>query len=313
MVNERELLYIKAIAETKSISKAAKKLFIAQPSLSQALQKIEENIGTKLFVRNHDGMKLTLAGEKYYLTAIEILNIYNDFKNEVTYINDLKRGRITIGITNFLGTYLLPKLLPQFTQRYPGIEVYIREESSTVLENSLAEATIDFAIMHYHPFSEKKFIDYDLLYRDPILLATQRDHLLSKHAFLKGNKDAYPTINIQWFRDEKFILMDKGKRIRQISDNIFHEAGIKPNICLSLKNFETARRLASTGYGIAFVPMEYTKVFKGQYETDYYFIEGIENAYWDTCIATRKDMYLSKIAQVFIQTIHEFNKKDHLL
>ena len=72
-MNDRELLYVKMIVESKSISEAAKKLFIAQPSLSQALQKIEENIGTQLFIRNHDGMKLTLAGEKYYLTATEIL------------------------------------------------------------------------------------------------------------------------------------------------------------------------------------------------------------------------------------------------
>ena len=89
-MTERELLYIKTIAETKSISKAAARLFVAQPSLSQALQKIEEGLGTPLFIRHKNGMRLTFAGEKYYKAANEILNIYNDFKNEITYINDLK-------------------------------------------------------------------------------------------------------------------------------------------------------------------------------------------------------------------------------
>lgn len=310
IMNDRELLYIKTITETKSISKAAKKLFIAQPSLSQALQKIEDNIGTKLFIRNRDGMKLTLAGEKYYLTAIKILNIYNDFKSEVSYINDLKSGRITIGITSFLGTYLLPKLLPQYIERYPNIEIYIKEESSTALEKALADATVDFAIMHYHPFNAKNFIDYDLLYRDPFLLVTQGNHPLTKDA-RKDKNYPYPLIDIRLFENENFILMDRGKRIRQVSDNIFYEIEIHPNSCLTLKNFETARRLASMGYGVTFVPMEYTKVFTGQYPSDYYFIDGVESAYWDTCIATRKNMYLSKAAKVFIELVHEFNKKEH--
>ena len=305
-MNERELLYVKTIADTKSISQAAKELFIAQPSLSQALKKIEKNIGVKLFKRSHDGMELTYAGEKYYFTATEILNKYNDLKNEITYINDLKQGRITVGVTSFMGTHILPKLLKDYKSTYQNIEIIIREENSTVLEEFLINASIDFAIMHYHPLNDNKSIEYNILNRDPFLLVTKKNHPLRSKSF---RKDGYkhPFIDINLFNDETFILMDQNKRIRQVSDNIFMEAKFKPQKTLVLKNFETARRLASVGYGVSLVPMEYVEIFEGHEDADYYYLDGIETAYWDTCVAINKSFYLSKAAKSFIELINKLN------
>ncbi len=306
-MNDRELIYIKTIAETKSISKAAKKLFIAQPSLSQAIQKIEESLGTKLFIRNHDGMTLTLAGEKYYLAAIEILNIYNDFQNEVTYINDLKRGRINVGITGFMGTYLLPRLIPLFTNRFPNIELYVNEMNSTLLEQALLDGTIDFAIMHNHPLKENKSIHHEMIYRDPFLLVTKKNHNLSKFSKIKEDYP-HPLIDLNLFKDERFIMLEKNKRIRQVCDIIFNIAGINPITSLTLQNYETARRIASTGFGVTLVPLQYIKIFEGQYDADYYFIDNNKYAFWDTCIATNPNMYLSKASKVFIDMIIEYFK-----
>lgn len=307
-MNDRELLYVKTIAETKSISKAAKKLYIAQPSLSQAIQKIEDDIGTKLFLRNHDGMKLTLAGEKYYITAKEILNIYNDFKNEVTYINDLKRGRVTFGITSYLATYLLPKLMPEFVENYPNIEVYIMEENSTMLEKSLLNGSIDFAIMHKSPLSEKSSIFYDVIFKDSFLIVTKKNHLLSSYKII-DEKLPYPILDINLFKDEKFILVEKDKRIRQVSDLIFSVSEFNPNISLVVKSFETARRLASTGFGVTIVPKNYIKIFEGLYDADYYYIKENKYDYWETCIAVNQNMYLSKAARAFMDLIYQYFKE----
>ena len=91
-MTSKELLYINTIAEEKSISKASRKLFISQPSLSQAVQRIEEHLGTILFKRTNTGLILTVAGEKYYKMANQILKIYDDFKTEINDINDMKTG-----------------------------------------------------------------------------------------------------------------------------------------------------------------------------------------------------------------------------
>lgn len=113
-----EFLYITTIAKYKSISKSAQKLYISQPSLSQCLSTVEERIGTKLFIRSQKGLTLTYAGEEYCKMATDILQIYNDFENSITQLNEMKRGRITFGITNFLGPLHLPSVLP-FTENIP--------------------------------------------------------------------------------------------------------------------------------------------------------------------------------------------------
>lgn len=305
-MNDRELLYVKTIAETKSISEAANRLFIAQPSLSQALQRIEDAIGTPLFIRHQSGMILTLAGEKYCKAAGEILNIYNDFTNEITYINDFKKGRVTIGTTTFMGAHLLPKIIPEFANNFPNIEIFIKEENSSVLERELLDCNIDFAIMHNHPLKQNKSIDYDVLYNDPFVIATKKNHKIYNCKIDKNLP--YPKVDINEFKDEKFILVSKGKGIRHVCDIIFNNAGISPQIVLTTKNYETARRLASIGYGITIIPFQYIKIFEGKYDADYYFIDNNENSYWNTCIATYPNMYQSKIVEVFVELIKKYFK-----
>lgn len=136
-MTSKELLYVKTIAEEKSISQAAKLLFIAQPSLSQALSRIEDNLGTPLFTRTTGGLNLTYAGERYYQTACRILKIYENLEGEISDINGLRTGRIRMGITNHLGTVVLPKILPPFRRQCPFIELEILEETTDKLENRL--------------------------------------------------------------------------------------------------------------------------------------------------------------------------------
>ena len=113
-MTSRELEYIKTVADEKSISAAARKLYIAQPSLSQSLQRIEENLDAHLFNRTPSGLTLTYAGKRCYQMACQVLKIYSDFETEISDIKQLKSGRIVMGTTNHLGTVILPKILPEF-------------------------------------------------------------------------------------------------------------------------------------------------------------------------------------------------------
>lgn len=306
-MNDRELLYVKYIADTKSISKAAKKLYIAQPSLSQALQKIEEEIGTPLFVRKQRGMELTLAGEKYYIAAKEILDIYDDFINEISYINDYKKGRLTIGIANFLGTFLLPKILPSFTKDYPNIEIYVEEQSTVSLEKMVVDGTVDFAVMHGHELLQSKNINYEILHKDPFVVIAKKGHPLEKIAY---KKNGIYNVDIKDLQGHDMIVLDKDKGIRQISEIIWNEAEVSPKIKLTTKNFETAKRLAIEGVGITILPSEYIQLFPFENKYNSFLISGTENSYWNSCILTKPSTYLSKISNVFIETIKEYYKKN---
>ncbi|MEG1943014.1 MAG: LysR family transcriptional regulator, partial [Angelakisella sp.] len=251
-MTDRELLYIKTISEEQSISKAATKLFITQPSLSQSIQRLEATLGTKLFTRTSNKLTLTFAGERYCQMASRILKIYNDFELEVSDISNLKKGRVTIGITVFLATYLLPDLLTEFRKKCPNIEVHIVEETSTKLEKLLMAGELDFALMHSSPPPGEvpgTGVDFHLLHHDPFLLATKKDHPLCSDSRVVAGYE-FPVVELDRFAEEQFILVTRGQRIREVSDLILSRSGIVPHVALSTKSFETARRLAFQGIGV---------------------------------------------------------------
>jgi len=306
-MTDRELLYIRTVADEHNLSKAAEKLYLTQPSLSKCLQKIESDLGTKLFQRTSGGLILTFAGEKYYSTATTILKIYNDFEMEVGDINNLKKGRVTLGCTMYLTTHILPLVLPAFKERCPNIEVNIVEENSTELEKELTAGALDFAIMHTAPFFETSnggAILFQSLFRDPFLLVTKKNHRLGKYA-VKNPKSRYPKIDLSLFSKEPFLMVWRGQRIRQVSDIILNKASINPLVALTTKSYETARRLACQGIGVTFVPEQYSRIFTGNYPADYYSLDDAYSAYWDMSIAVSKNGYVSRAAQVFMDMVRD--------
>lgn len=306
-MTERELLYVKTIAEEQSISKAAQKLFLTQPSLSKCIQRIEASLGTKLFKRTSAGLILTFAGERYYQIATDIMKIYNDFEIEVSDINNLKKGRITIGFTTYLAVYLLPVVLPVFKQQCPNIEVIIVEKTSSELEKALGIGEIDFAIMHTSPFyeiSNSLNVDFHPLFKDPFILVTKPNHILDRYAEEVEGLD-YPLIDLALFAREPFIMVTRVQRIRQVSDIILQKANINPIIALTTKNYETARRLACAGIGVTFVPKQYLQLFTNTYEPAYYYIDEKYTPYWTLCVAVQKNAYISKASQLFIKMLSQ--------
>ena len=305
-MNDRELLYIKTIADTQSISKAAEELFIAQPSLSQALQRIERELGTHLFIREPRGMKLTYAGEKYYLMAKEILDIYSDFKSEITHINELKAGRLVIGIARYMGMNILPNILPKFNKNYPNIEIIIREENTRVLENLVLGGNVDFALTHVHKKEMNEKINYEILKEDEFLLVTPKAYL--KDSDKIKVKDGKSYVDLRDLEGEKFILLDINKGIRKVQDRTIKSYGISPDVVFTTKNFETAKRLAANGMGITIIPKDYLNIFSQDKSYDSFNLSGTEENIWYTAILTIPDIYKSQATKVFIEEVKKFLK-----
>ncbi|MGR5590047.1 LysR family transcriptional regulator [Peptoniphilus grossensis] len=305
-MNDRELLYIKTIADTKSISKAAEELFIAQPSLSQSLQRIERELGTHLFIREPRGMKLTYAGEKYYLMAKEILDIYSDFKSEITHINELKAGRLVIGIARYMGMNILPNVLPKFNKNYPNIEIIIREENTRVLENLVLGGNVDFALTHVHKKEMNEKINYEILKEDEFLLVTPKNYLINSDKIKV--KDGKSYVDLRDLEGEKFILLDINKGIRKVQDRTIKSYGINPEVVFTTKNFETAKRLAANGMGITIIPKDYLNIFSQDKSYDSFNLSGTEENIWYTAILTIPDIYKSQATKVFIDEVKRFFK-----
>lgn len=303
-MTSRELLYVKTVAEEKSISKAARKLYVAQPSLSQAVQKLEEQLGTALFNRTTSGLSLTYAGERYYHMATQILRIYENFEIEISDINNLKTGRIHLGITNHLGTLTLPQTMRRFKEICPFVEVLVTEDNSVGLERRLATGELDFVIMHAPAQVQYSKIRYETLRRDPfVLVASQDNSLVSKAAVTEGYP--YPVLDIRLLEGQPMIRLDPDQRIRQITDTVLKRAGVSQiSTVITLKNHTTAQLLAAQGLGITMVPLEYSRLTVEQDPPPVLLsIDNRYEAWWDMCIATLEGGFLSKADELFIRCI----------
>ena len=299
----RELLYIKTIADEKSMTRAAQKLYVTQPSLSHCVTTIEKSLGTPLFRRTSAGLLLTYAGEKYYRMACEVLRVYSAFESEIAEESELASGRITIGITNYLATDMLPRMLPEFNKKYPGIELRVIEETTGEMEKSLLSGRLDFAIMHTGEedgAGSNPALSCEVLSRDPFLIAAPTDTPYCKQAQIVDDLP-YPVLDPALLAGESFLLVKHGQRIRQISDRILAAAGVTPTIVLSSRNYEMLRRLAAEGMGYTLVPRQYAGILGGdEYQPQYFMIPEKYRAYWELSVVTLKDAYLSSAAKAFL-------------
>ena len=304
----RELLYIKTIADEKSMTRAAQKLYVTQPSLSHCVMTIEKSLGTPLFRRTSAGLILTFAGEKYYRMACEVLRVYSAFESEIAEESELAKGRITIGITNYLATDMLPRVLPAFHRHHPGIELRIAEETTGEMEKSLMSGRLDFAIMHTgegEGAAQNPALSCEVLSRDPFLIAAPKDTpYLSNAQTIPGLP--YPLLDPALLADEPLLLVKHGQRIRQISDRILAAAGVTPKIVLSSRNYEMLRRLAAEGMGYTLVPRQYAGILGGdEYQPQYFMIPEKYRAYWELSVVTLRDAYLSSAAKAFLACLME--------
>ena len=306
-MTSRELLYIKTIADEKSLTRAAQKLYLTQPSLSHCVTNIEKQLGTRLFTRTSSGLVLTYAGERYYRMACEVLRVYAAFESEISEESELLRGRITMGVTNYLACDLLPRMLPRFHREYPGIELRIVEETTDELEKSLLSGRLDFAIMHTGAgdgASEDPGLEHEVLRRDPFLLIAPPDHPHADQAVMR--EDGELELDPAHLAGEPFLMVSKGQRIRHVADRVLSQAGFAPQIVFTSRNYETLRRLSAEGMGYTFVPRHYAGLLGGEeYRPACYTIPKRYEAFWELSVVTLKDAYLSRAAKAFLKSFKE--------
>ena len=305
-----DLRYIKTVTEEGNISKAAAKLFISQPSLSNAIRKIESTLGSTLFLRTKNGLVLTHLGQKYFVMATNILKIYTDFENEISDIDHLLKGKIHFGITNYVGSTLLPVILPEFETIAPNVEISFEENRSLELIELLKYGKLDFAVMHIDDsYKNDLAIDSAIINRSRFLLATKKNHPLKSYSYF-NDENLYPSMDIQLFKNERFILSDYDQMSRSIAKNVFQKANIQPSKPIVTRNLITASRLVSAGLGVTFFPEMYIDLIANDCYNDFYIIDEKYNAHWDLVISTLHQDYIPKSVLLFIDLVQQhFSKK----
>lgn len=299
-MTKKELLYITVIAEQKNISKAAEVLHIAQPSLSNTLQRVESELGVKLFDRTQSGLKTTVAGDYYIETAYSILSDYDSLEKKLSWVRDKKVGRLTVGTTHYLGTIVLPHVITVFQQKYPHIEVKIFEDVSQRVENALLKGDIEISVLHL-PVSKRDIICEHLLQEEFLLAVPPNDPIAQKSFEINGRN----YIDITLTNERDYILTFPSQRTRQRCNDILHHAGVNPNVKYETKSIQTATRMSGMGLGFTIVPNFYSQLFNQTFMPLLYFIEDAYRPYWDLGVCYSRLSPLSNQASEFINICKE--------
>lgn len=287
----RRIQYVVRVAEEKSFSRAAQKLHIAQPSLSQQIAKLEKELGVILFQRSPAEVTLTRAGEVFYQSAVEILDRVEQLKKEMYDVARLKKGKLNIGSMSMTGAHLLPLALPAFRQQYEGIEITLIEDSTGKLEEMTAKGQLDISLLSL-PIAHTS-LAYEPLLEEEIFLAVPPNHPLATKDSVKVNSLA----------DESFIMIKQGLGFHDLSRDICLQAGFEPRIVFESSNIETIQSLVCAGMGVAFVPR---MVMRSSQKDDFapVYVRLTDPAPRRTIvIAYREQSYLSQAAHAFIQVI----------
>ncbi len=252
-MNFHNLEYFSVVAEEMNMTRAAERLFISQQSLSSHIRHLESILGVKLFFRT-PRLQLTYAGQRLLLSARRILDIRRQIVQEMDDINHQRRGELRVGISHTRGRVFLPRLLPEFCQSHPGIDVRVTEGNSRQLEEWLQHGHIDLVV----GFA-------------PILLAEAESRsILSERLFLVvpkkimadlyGDKAAtmarqFATgVDVASFQTCPYLMMSTGNRTRTIFDRYMESIGIPVQVLLEMESIETLFSLACEGMGITVYP-----------------------------------------------------------
>ena len=302
-LTEREMEYLLRIRREKGIARAAQSLYIAQPSLSQILMKLEEECGFALFTREKDGVRETNEGSRFLDQVEELAGIYRKMRRQLEEFQQLKRGLVSFGIPINLGTSLLPDILPRFSALYPGVEVRFFENNSVELDRMVLEGRTDFNIMHFQ--SPKETLEYEILGVDPFCLAAP-----SSWGERLGLKEgAIGKRQLKELEREPFIMVARGQKLRQTADEILSQAQVKPKVLCSTKSMETAKRLVAAGMGLTLLPMSYTTLLSDRKGILCVPISEELEASWKIVIAYPKGEELPCCCREFLRLLRQRMKE----
>ncbi|MGB8542065.1 MAG: LysR substrate-binding domain-containing protein [Candidatus Acidiferrales bacterium] len=237
-----QLRYVCAIADTGNFSRAAERCKIAQPSLSQQVLKLEEELGTKLFDRLGRSIRLTEAGQAFIPRARAILHQMEAARSSATDRNADLRGSVAVGVIPTVAPYLMPSYTARFAKRYPDAKLRIVEETTSVLVEGLRDLSIDVAILAL-PLRHKE-LELSPIRTEPLFAALSADHALA----------SAKSLALKDLRGESFVMLRDGHCFRDLSIDTCRRARITPNIVFESGQFSSLLGMVAAGVGVSLVP-----------------------------------------------------------
>jgi DNA-binding transcriptional LysR family regulator len=298
-----QMRILKAIVEEKSFKKAGESLYISQPAVSFQIQNLEKSLNTALFYRHTRKAQLTDAGKLLYEYSIKILSLCEESCRSIKDLENLKVGSLTIGASQTIGTYLMPKLIGRFREKYPNVSVRLEVHSTRKAAWGVAKGSLDLAITGGEiPNELEKVLDVQAYAWDELVLILPKRHPFAERKCLDQN-DLYKL---------KFLTLEEDSSYRRVLNNILEENNVDSNklhIEMELSSIEAIKNAVECGLGAAFVSISAIKKELMLETLAHLKIDNL-NVKRRLSIIVNKERYRSKAAEMFMKEILFSTKSD---
>jgi LysR family hydrogen peroxide-inducible transcriptional activator len=237
-----QLRYFCAVARHGTFTRASEVEHVAQPSLSQQILKLEAELGARLFDRLPRSAKLTVFGKAFLPKAERILRELQDAKTELRDMSGNAKGEVVVGIIPTISTYLLPKLLSDFTVRHPFTTIRIIEDITPALLQRLHEGTIDLAVAAL-PVAGTDLASVTL-FEEKLYVVLPEKHRLASRSSLPLSR----------LEGEPFLLLKEGHCFRDNLIAACHKSNMSPSVVFESGQFASILAMVSAGMGVSAVP-----------------------------------------------------------
>lgn len=245
-MNLKQLEAFVMIANNKSFSLTAKKLYLTQPTVSAYISKLEYELGEKLFYRTTKEVTLTEAGKKIYIYAKDIIELAEKIENAFKGSSEEGTRRMVISASSIPGTYLLPGILAEFSRTYPNVEMRVQESDSVGVMNDIREHRADLGFVG--TATKDREISFMPFCKDELVLITPNN---DRYRELKEKK-----LNLTWIEQEPWIMREDGSGTYKETLHVFEEMGIHSDQLHILARFNNTGAIllsVAQGSGISIV------------------------------------------------------------
>lgn len=287
--NNYKVFYI--VAKNLNITKAAQELFISQPAVTQTINKLEQELNQKLFVRNNKGLRLTSFGNEIFLRVENGILSLSQIKQDSQNFGSLNQGSLVIGAGTHITKAVLAKPLAKFKKQFPNITIAIKDNKKEVMLQMLSVGEIDLFLSNNLCLDNEKF--------DFVKLFTDKRVFVASKEFLQQNK----SLKFVDIANNNLITLSKGSSSRQDLEEIAKKQKLQIFSKLEVEGYSSVINMVSFGFGVGFLP-EF--LVKDEIENKQFFVidVGIKIPSTDYGIILNKN-HLTKAASVFVEMIEK--------